>query len=159
MHKIFFYNKCIIRLYMFRALCSHHQEVKIVLHSIWYRHTCRWPSVVQVERGLQSGLMLKANRRWSSIFTIISLHFFRYWTTFSTTLDTCDLSRKPVFLYLCSLVKLNCDLKNLLCAASGHYIYTLFGIQILVPYLGAALDVILCWHSCVFAVVYLSNFL
>jgi hypothetical protein len=29
MHKIFFYNKFIIRLYMFRAPCAHHQEVKI----------------------------------------------------------------------------------------------------------------------------------
>jgi hypothetical protein len=30
MHKIFFYNKFIISLYMFRALCARHQEVKIV---------------------------------------------------------------------------------------------------------------------------------
>ena len=37
---------------MFRALCTQRQEVKIVLYSIWYRHTCRWPSGVQVERGL-----------------------------------------------------------------------------------------------------------
>ena len=37
MHKILFYNKFIILLYMFRALCAHHQEVKIVLYSIWYR--------------------------------------------------------------------------------------------------------------------------
>jgi len=29
-----FYNKFIIRLYMFRALCAHHQGVKIVLYSI-----------------------------------------------------------------------------------------------------------------------------
>jgi len=29
MHKILFYNKFIIRLYMFRALCDHHQEVKL----------------------------------------------------------------------------------------------------------------------------------
>ena len=36
-----FYNKLISCLYMFRALCAHHQEVRIVLHSIWYRHTCR----------------------------------------------------------------------------------------------------------------------
>ena len=36
MYKILFYNKFIIRLYMFRALCAHHQEVKIVLYSIWY---------------------------------------------------------------------------------------------------------------------------
>jgi len=36
-----FYNKFIMRLYMFRALCAHHQEVKIVLYSIWCHHTCR----------------------------------------------------------------------------------------------------------------------
>jgi len=28
---------------MFQALCARHQEVKIVLYSIWYRQTCRWP--------------------------------------------------------------------------------------------------------------------
>jgi hypothetical protein len=48
MHKILFYNKFIICLYIFRALCARHQEVKIVLYSIWYRHTCRWPSGAQV---------------------------------------------------------------------------------------------------------------
>jgi hypothetical protein len=47
-HKFLFYNKFIIRLYMFRALCAHHQEVKIVLYSIWYHHTCRWLSGAQV---------------------------------------------------------------------------------------------------------------
>jgi len=36
-----FYNKFTRLLYMFRALCSHHREVKIVLYSIWYRHNCR----------------------------------------------------------------------------------------------------------------------
>jgi len=39
MQKILFYNKFIIRLYMFRALCAHRQEVKIVFYSIWYHHT------------------------------------------------------------------------------------------------------------------------
>ena len=39
MHKILFYNKFIIRLYMFLALCAHHQAVKIVLYTIWYRYT------------------------------------------------------------------------------------------------------------------------
>ena len=39
-----------MRLYMFRKLCAHHQEVKIVVYSIWYHHTCRWPSCAQVER-------------------------------------------------------------------------------------------------------------
>jgi len=54
MHKFLFYNKFIKRLYIFRALCAHHQEVKIVLYSVWYHHTCRWPSCAQVERGLFS---------------------------------------------------------------------------------------------------------
>ena len=52
MHKILFYKKFIICLYMFRALRAHLQEVKIVLYSVWYHHTCRWPSGAQVERGL-----------------------------------------------------------------------------------------------------------
>ena len=34
-----FYNKFISCLYMFRAQCGHRQEVKIVLYSVWYRHT------------------------------------------------------------------------------------------------------------------------
>jgi len=36
------------------STCAHHQEVKIVLHSLWYHHTYRWPSRAQVERGLQT---------------------------------------------------------------------------------------------------------
>jgi len=51
-HKFLFYNKFIICLYIFRALYAHHQEVKIVLYSIWYRHSCRWPSGAHVGRGL-----------------------------------------------------------------------------------------------------------
>ena len=36
MQNIVFYKKFIKRFYMFRVLCAHHQEVKIVLYSIWY---------------------------------------------------------------------------------------------------------------------------
>ena len=36
----------------FQHCCAHHQEVKILLYSIWYHHTCRWPSGAQVESGL-----------------------------------------------------------------------------------------------------------
>jgi len=53
MNKFLLYNKFIICLYMFRKLCAHHQEVKIVLFSIWYQHTCRWSSGAQVEKGLR----------------------------------------------------------------------------------------------------------
>ena len=44
MHTFLFYNNFIIFLYLFRALCAHHQGLKIVLYSICYHHTCRWPS-------------------------------------------------------------------------------------------------------------------
>ena len=33
---------------MFRASCARRQEVKIVLYSLWYRHTYRWPFPAQV---------------------------------------------------------------------------------------------------------------
>jgi hypothetical protein len=53
--KNLFYIKFISCLYMFRALCAHRQEVKILLYSSWYHHTCRWSSGAQVERGLCTG--------------------------------------------------------------------------------------------------------
>jgi len=34
------------------SIFANHRGVKIVLYSIWYQHTYRWPSDVQVERGL-----------------------------------------------------------------------------------------------------------
>ena len=48
--KFLFYNTFIIFLYMFRALCAHHQEVKIVLYSIWYRHTetSEWSKMTKI---------------------------------------------------------------------------------------------------------------
>ena len=38
-----FYSKFISCLYMFRAPCVHRQEDKILLYSLWYHHTYRWP--------------------------------------------------------------------------------------------------------------------
>ena len=56
--------RLIIRLYMFRALCAHHQEVKIVLYSLWYHHTYRWPSGAQVERVLSQPVHRTATCRY-----------------------------------------------------------------------------------------------
>ena len=50
-----FYNKFISCLYTFQALCAHHQEVKIVLYGIWYRHTYWWPSGAQSSLNLCTG--------------------------------------------------------------------------------------------------------
>ena len=47
-----FYNKFISCLYMFRAPCAHRQEVKIVLYSLWYHHTYRWPYRAQPVHGM-----------------------------------------------------------------------------------------------------------
>jgi len=51
MHKFLFYNKFIILLYMFRARCAHHQEVKIVLYNIWYHHTetNEWSKITKIK--------------------------------------------------------------------------------------------------------------
>ena len=52
MHELLFYNKFIIFLYMFRALCAHHQEVKIVLYSLWYHHTetSEWSKITKITK-------------------------------------------------------------------------------------------------------------
>ena len=36
---------------MFRALCAHHEEVKIVLYSIWYHHTetSEWSKITKTQ--------------------------------------------------------------------------------------------------------------
>jgi len=52
MHKIFFYNKFMIRLYMFRALCAHYQGSKLCYTASGIITLCRWPSGAQVESGL-----------------------------------------------------------------------------------------------------------
>ena len=33
------------------STCAYRQEVKIVLYSLWYHHTYRWPSGAQVVQG------------------------------------------------------------------------------------------------------------
>jgi len=33
------------------STCPYRQEVKILLYSLWYHHTYRWPSRARVERG------------------------------------------------------------------------------------------------------------
>ena len=45
------------------SICAHHQEVKIVLHSLWYHHTYRWPSCAQDERGLFQPVLETATYR------------------------------------------------------------------------------------------------
>ena len=48
MHKLLFYNKFIMCLYMFRALCAHHQEVKLYYTTSSIVTLCRWPATYRV---------------------------------------------------------------------------------------------------------------
>ena len=47
-----FYNKFIICLYMFRALCALIRRSKLYYTASGIITLCRWPSGAQVERGL-----------------------------------------------------------------------------------------------------------
>ena len=51
MDKFLFYNKFISCLYMFRAPCAHHQEVKLLLYSICYHHpeTNEWSKINKIK--------------------------------------------------------------------------------------------------------------
>jgi len=51
MHKFLFYNKFIIFLYMLRALCAHHQEVKLYYTASGIVTDCRRPSGAHVRTG------------------------------------------------------------------------------------------------------------
>ena len=61
MHKFLFYNKFIICLHTFRALCAHHQEVKIVLYSIWYHHTetSEWSKITKIQLHKYENIVVK----------------------------------------------------------------------------------------------------
>jgi len=74
---------------MFRALCVRRQEVKIVLYSIWYRHTCRWPSGAQVEQSIY--------------YSVSSLYMFRVSATpIIRSTQICNCSLRYWSYFLCS---------------------------------------------------------
>jgi len=45
------------------STCAHHQEIKIVLHNIWYHHSYRWQSGAQVDRILSQPVHRTATYR------------------------------------------------------------------------------------------------
>jgi len=51
MHKILFYNKFIICLYMLQALLCSSSGGQIILYSIWYRHTetGEWSKITKIQ--------------------------------------------------------------------------------------------------------------
>ena len=73
---------------MFRALCAHHQEVKIVLHSIWYHHTetREWSKITKVQLCKYEHIVVKfICEFYYYVLIFIELYFsnFRPLTCFS----------------------------------------------------------------------------
>ena len=58
---------------MFRAPCAHHQEVKILLYSLWYHHTYRWPEHVVVPVVVDAQYTANKYRCVLTIYTHITL--------------------------------------------------------------------------------------
>ena len=46
---------------------AYRQEVKIVLYSLWYHHTYRWPSRAQVERPDDEHMCSKHVEAWNKL--------------------------------------------------------------------------------------------
>ena len=97
MHQFLFYNEFIIHLYMHN--CAHHQEVKIVSHSIWHHHTLHVSStiVLIIRRSKSyhtaSGTITLCRRPSYNEF-IIHLYMFRAGTAVAQWLRCCATNRK-----------------------------------------------------------------
>jgi len=100
MHKILFYNKFIIRHYMFRVLRAQYQEVKIVLYTVWYNHieivlysvwynhieTSEWSKITKIQFYKYEHTVVKfIHKFYYCVFIFIELNFrnFRPLTCFS----------------------------------------------------------------------------
>ena len=100
MHKICFTISFISCLYMFRAICAHHQEVKIALHSLLYHHTetSEWSKITKIQFYKYEQIVLK-----------FMYEFFRcdYCVLFTVNVQ-CHVRRS----YVCTAIKL---IRKVLC--------------------------------------------
>ena len=76
---------------MFRALCAHQQEVKIVLYSIWYRHTetSEWSKITNIHFYKYEHIVVKyIHKFYYYVLIFIELYFrnFRPLACFSVTI-------------------------------------------------------------------------
>ena len=141
MHKILFYNKFISCLYMFRAPCAHRQEVRIVLYSIWYHHTYRWPSRSQVVYFiyltcrpvyLYENVSLNSSLEWWGFETkvvekrhtfLCSLKFFPYIVPFMRKFGKYGRARQVTDAYKTERVRFACWMTK---ATDTHSEYVIF---------------------------------
>ena len=77
---------------MFRATCAHHQEVKIVLYSIWYHHTeiSHWSEINTIQFYKYEHIVVKFTHKfYYYVLIFIELYFsnFRPLTCFSVMIS------------------------------------------------------------------------
>jgi len=77
MYKILFHNAFIIYFYMFRALCIHYQEVKILLYSTWYQHTetSEWSKITKIQFYKYEHIVVKFMYEFFGCDYCIFLHY------------------------------------------------------------------------------------
>ena len=70
-----FNNKFISCLYMFRAPCAYRQEVKVLLYSIWYRHTetSEWSKITKIHFYKYEHMLVKLFMNFSGVITVYYL--------------------------------------------------------------------------------------
>jgi hypothetical protein len=81
--------------------CAYRQEVKIVLYSLWYHHTYRWPSLAQVERGVDGmhGIVGQQNIKicWRYVCNIVIYLTLRIWLVQSIECINLNMHRMDSF--------------------------------------------------------------
>jgi len=107
MHKICFTISFISYVYMFRALCAHHQEVKIALYSLWYRHTetSNWSKFNKMQFYKYEQIVVKfmCEFFWCDYCVLLTVNMLRHVEVMFIRLLNL-LERYYVYLYLCFLI-------------------------------------------------------
>ena len=64
---------------MFRALCAHHQGVKIALHSLWYHHTetSEWSKITKILFYKYEQIVVKIMCQFFGCL-LLSIHMLRH---------------------------------------------------------------------------------
>jgi len=108
--KFLFYNKFISCLYMFRAPCAHHQEVKIVLYSLWYHHpeTSEWSKIAKIQFFKWEQIVVKFMCEFfgCDYCVLLTVNMLRHVEVMFIQLSNL-LERYYVYLHLC-LLSLSC---------------------------------------------------
>ena len=94
-------------LYMFRAPCAHHQDVKIVLYSIWYHHTYTCDDnrgcVMQFWPPDDEHMCSKHVQAWNKTYCktkILCIKLVNYWDKYTEIHGQQNIKKKYLSIFL-----------------------------------------------------------